>query len=113
METDKVLKDRAYRKKWRENNRDRQRKMTDDWEKNHPEKTNQYSSAFKKRNPSKNRAHSLVYFGVKTGKLIKTPCSVCGEERVQAHHDDYEKPYEVLWVCGAHHREIHKRKEAK
>ena len=35
------------------------------------------------------------------------PCEVCGELKVEAHHDDYYKPFEVRWLCGHHHREHH------
>lgn len=30
-------------------------------------------------------------------------CDVIGE----AHHPDYEKPYEIVWLCRKHHREAH------
>lgn len=45
---------------------------------------------------------------VKKGLLIKMPCEVCNtEEDVQAHHDDYNKPFDVRWLCRTHHREHH------
>lgn len=40
--------------------------------------------------------------------LARQPCERCGRRRrVQAHHDDYDKPLEVRWLCPPHHREWH------
>lgn len=61
---------------------------------------------------SLHREHQLarmkVYHAVKTGKLQKKPCQRCSEIKVQAHHDDYDKPLEVLWLCIPHHKKLHK-----
>lgn len=46
---------------------------------------------------------------VKMGKLIKLPC-FCGELKVHAHHTDYTKPLEVMWLCQKHHVELHNKK---
>jgi len=59
---------------------------------------------------------SQFYWNDKTGpawlasrKLKKKPCSVCGEPLAHAHHPDYAKPTEVVWLCPLHHRQEHKR----
>lgn len=44
---------------------------------------------------------------VKNGKLLKTPCEVCGKQESEAHHPDYSKPLSVVWLCRQHHLEIH------
>ncbi len=47
---------------------------------------------------------------VKKGELIEMPCEVCRTtEKVEAHHDDYNKPLDVRWLCRKHHREHHSR----
>lgn len=48
-----------------------------------------------------------VHRALRTGRLTRQPCEVCGAEKVHAHHDDYSRPLEVRWLCPAHHREIH------
>jgi hypothetical protein len=35
---------------------------------------------------------------------------VCGAtEHVHGHHDDYQKPLVVRWLCRRHHGEVHRR----
>lgn len=48
---------------------------------------------------------------IKRGKLIKQPCQICGEIEVEAHHQDYNKPLEVVWLCREHHLELHNNLE--
>jgi hypothetical protein len=43
-----------------------------------------------------------------TSKLERQSCSVCGKERAQAHHEDYSKPLDVIWLCPLHHSQRHK-----
>lgn len=63
------------------------------------------------RNPEKRKAHLIVGGALKSGKLIRQTCLVCGDEKTEAHHDDYSKPLEVKWLCRKHHAEIHRRYE--
>lgn len=62
-----------------------------------------------KRNTLKRAAHILVANAVRDGRLIKQPCCVCGLEKSEAHHEDYEKPLDVMWLCRKHHAEIHRK----
>lgn len=48
------------------------------------------------------RAQQRVRWAVYHGKLKKpTACERCHKEteRLQAHHDDYSKPLDVMWLC--------------
>lgn len=57
--------------------------------------------------PGKTKARAKVSNAVRDGRLIKKPCEICGEKKVQAHHDDYRKYLEVRWLCFKHHRNQH------
>jgi len=48
-------------------------------------------------------AHNKVHYAMKTGKLVKGVCEICGCSDVHAHHDDYDRPLEVRWLCVKHH----------
>lgn len=63
---------------------------------------------YRKSNPEANLAHHIVNNAIRSGKLIKKPCDVCGTIKlVHAHHDDYSKPLDVRWLCATHHRAHH------
>ena len=70
-----------------------------------------YSS---KEGKAKLAAKNAVKYALKVGKLIKQPCWLCGENMSQAHHSSYEKDMRlsVVWLCSAHHNEIHNQRGA-
>ena len=59
------------------------------------------------RHPEKYRAGCVVRMAVMRGTITKKPCEVCGDNNVHAHHEDYSKPREVVWLCRKHHVERH------
>ncbi|WP_211659340.1 hypothetical protein [Paracoccus indicus] len=63
---------------------------------------------WRRANPKKYRAHLLVHRALVTGHLKKEPCEVCGAETVDAHHDSYERPLDVRWLCRRHHIKLHR-----
>lgn len=63
----------------------------------------------RQENPEKYRARNAVNNAVRDGKLQVKPCERCGDGvGVQAHHDDYSKPLDVMWLCPKHHGERHR-----
>lgn len=73
----------------------------------------QYNREWRKKNPLtgelklKEQVRLKTYYEIKMGRLIRKPCEVCGEIKVEAHHDDYSKPFDIRWLCGQHHRAHH------
>lgn len=60
------------------------------------------------------RAHDIVELALEKGELVRPPtCSECGDggkmadgrTKIQAHHDDYNKPTDVRWLCQRCHHE--------
>jgi hypothetical protein len=58
------------------------------------------------------KAWNAVYYALKTGKIIKSDkCEICGRvENIQGHHADYDKPFDIVWVCQWCHSELDKQR---
>jgi len=78
------------------------------WKEANPGKMTEYKRDWWRKNKDRLKVKDAVRYAVKTGKLVKTPCEVCGEEKVEGHHPDYSRPLDVVWLCRQHHLEIHK-----
>ena len=59
-----------------------------------------------KKYPKKIKARINLRYAVKMGKIKKQSCVICKSKNVEAHHADYNKPYDVQWLCPLHHRII-------
>lgn len=70
---------------------------------------------YKERHPDKYVAHFL--FGNRMRSIryaMARACEQCGScTSIEAHHDDYGRPYEVRWLCKRHHVEWHKANTPK
>lgn len=85
----------SYRKGWEEDNKEYVR-----------ERARLYAESHREKYHLKDKARRL------TDKLTKQSCQICGAEKAEAHHCDYNKPLEVMWLCKKHHVEWHKNNEA-
>jgi hypothetical protein len=61
---------------------------------------------YKESYPARDFARIAVNNAVRDGKLQKLPCFICGDV-AEAHHPDYGRPLDVVWLCNTHHREAH------
>lgn len=57
--------------------------------------------------PERRSARVAVGNAVRDGRLEKQPCFTCGSSKVEAHHADYSRPLDVVWLCRTHHRAAH------
>lgn len=66
-----------------------------------PEDARRYRQA----NPKKYKAQTWVNNAVRDGRLVKPEvCEECpGTLQIEGHHDDYDKPTEVRWLCSRCH----------
>jgi hypothetical protein len=105
---------------WRKKNRQRVVLQRRQYEKENKEKTKQQATkhrsgsvykescaSYRRNNPEKIAAKQAVAYAIRTGKLIKKPCEVCGSKKSQAHHTDYSKQLVVKWLCALHHKARH------
>jgi len=91
-----------YRRAWKEAHREEQRAYYREYRRRHPE----HGAAYRRRNAEKVQARSVLNEAVRSGKIVRLGCEVCGD-RAEAHHTDYSKPLDVRWLCRAHHMEEH------
>ena len=66
------------------------------------------------------RAQHIVGKAIQKGILMPLPCENCGcykkakdgRNLIHAHHNDYNKPLEVTWLCQSCHHGWHKKNTA-
>ena len=63
---------------------------------------------YRDREPQKYKARQAVGNAIRDKRLFRRPCEKqpCNS-KAQAHHEDYSKPLEVIWLCFKHHRAEH------
>lgn len=71
-----------------------------------------------KKNPSKKNAYMAVDAAIRSGVLARPSfCSGCGcpdtEHRIEAHHYDYSKPLDVIWLCTPCHSRMDAQKRVR
>jgi flagellar biosynthesis GTPase FlhF len=82
-----------------------------EWIKKNKQRHSENATRHRKNNPEKYDARQKVFWAVKLGFIKpKESCEICMKIcKTQAHHIDYLRPLDVLWVCFACHREIHNK----
>ena len=66
-----------------------------------------------KKYPNKYRARYMASNAIRAGKVKRGACETCGTDKVEAHHDDYDKPLELRWFCMTHHKEYERKQNIK
>lgn len=65
-----------------------------------------YVRRYEAQFPNRKKATSAVSNAIRDGRLLRQLCWVCGEKAV-AHHADYDRPLDVVWLCQPHHKQAH------
>jgi hypothetical protein len=52
-------------------------------------------------------ARTKVQYALQRGLLVRLACQICGWQKAQAHHEDYSRPLDVIWLCPQHHVQLH------
>ena len=54
------------------------------------------------------KAREKVHWFVRSRKIKRGNCNNCGSQKTHAHHPDYSKPLQIVWLCITHHMELHR-----
>ena len=99
----KKLDDRIYSRKYREEN--------PEWKKedNHNNLSIQAKliKEYYKKYPERLKVNQLVGYLIRKGKINRKPCQICENIKSHGHHEDYNKPLDIIWLCAKHHKAIH------
>lgn len=66
------------------------------------------SKLWRKEDKRRTICHSAVANALRSGALTRSPCCRCGEVKSLAHHENYDEPLNVVWLCQPCHKERHK-----
>ena len=68
---------------------------------------------WREKNPKAAWAHACLQSALRRGLIERQPCKVCGSRDTDAHHPDYARPADVVWLCRLHHKAEHRRMRAE
>ena len=63
---------------------------------------------WRENNQEKVKARKDVFKAIRNKTLKPQPC-FCSIKKTEAHHLDYSKPMDVIWLCVKHHRQLHRK----
>lgn len=117
-----VLSNSEYLKEWRASHRSLVRAYRVTWSTENRERKNNYNRLYRLRHPDysmkqwrramevypdKVRARKSVRRALASGRLVRGLCAVCDAIDVHAHHEDYSRRLDIVWLCPMHHAERH------
>lgn len=110
-ECKKCYIDTSIRTRNKENAREKNRQYAKKARMRNPEKFRERDSRRIRIKDEKYRARMLLNIAVRNGKITKPiKCEECGsDDNIQAHHTDYSKPYDVIWLCSLCHGKKHRK----
>ena len=105
-----------YKANWARNRppeiKEQIRKKRSIWKKANRERLKKKNDEYREKNREKFYARYKIMYAVRCKKIIPpAECQRChGKCKTQAHHPDYSKPMEVIWLCAPCHGTFHPRR---
>lgn len=93
--------------------RDNSGEMNGNWKGGISKNSYRYKLKSIAKHRDKHVCRLVLYNAMRAGKIIRMPCVICGEVKSEAHHEDYSKPLEVIWLCRKHHIEADKNRRMR
>ena len=56
------------------------------------------------KHPLKHKCREAFHSAIRAGIIKRGCCEFCGSTRTDGHHENYDEPYNVRWLCKRHHR---------
>jgi hypothetical protein len=70
------------------------------------------TKAWRAEDKRRSKAHNAVRKSILNGKLYKANCAKCNDAKSVAHHEDYDKTLQIIWLCTICHKQRHKEIKA-
>ena len=106
-----VISRRKYNRTEKAKKKARARLKLPTVQKRNRERTRAYMKRRRREDPQfvkKEAARTMANLALRHGWLTRGPCRDCGTtEKIQAHHPDYDRPLDVVWLCPTHHLAEH------
>jgi len=69
-------------------------------------------TGLKRKDGIKQKARDTLRTEVRAKRIIvPTKCDICNStDKIQGHHENYNNPLKVMWICQLCHQEIHRLK---
>ena len=95
-------RNKEQRKKWYRARRERNLEKMTEYQRTYKKKEWRTNEEFRTKSLCRIKSYRLEA----SGEIKRKPCEVCGDY-AQRHHNNYDDPRDITWLCETHHQEHH------
>lgn len=106
-------KSESTKNRWDNINRYREYDIARSKQPHRLELSSNQSKKWRSEDRRRSYAHVKVARALKNGTLQKQNCCRCQSPKTIAHHEDYDFPLDVVWLCQPCHKQRHKEIDQK
>ena len=105
----KTRDDDTYQWRYRAAHREAMAASSRKWNATHKDECTAYSRKYRATHPERTAGRLAVYRAIRRGELCRpSSCELCGAiTLLHAHHHDYSRPVDVIFLCVLCHRTVH------